>query len=218
MQKWLPVDTYVGGAEHAVLHLLYARFFTKVLNKLGFVNFNEPFVKLRNQGLILGPDGEKMSKSRGNVINPDEVIEQYGADAFRMYEMFMGPLEDSKPWNTQGIIGLSRFLDKVSNLKIVKVLDSTDIHKLIKRITSDISNMKFNTGIAAFMEYLNNHKELSTNDLETFFKLLAPFAPHLTEELWHNLGHETSIHKETWPQHDENLVVDDMVEIVIQIN
>ena len=218
MNEWLPVDTYVGGAEHAVLHLLYARFFTKVLNKLGFINFDEPFKQLRNQGLILGPDGEKMSKSRGNVINPDDVLVQYGADAFRMYEMFMGPLEDAKPWSTQGIVGLSRFLDRVSKIKSTAIPNNSDIHKLIKRITHDIHNMKFNTAIAAFMEYLNTHKELSQPDFETFLKLLAPFAPHLTEELWHQLGHSDSIHKQPWPMYDQDLTKDDSVTIVIQVN
>jgi leucyl-tRNA synthetase len=217
VQKWLPVDTYVGGAEHAVLHLLYSRFITKVLRDLGFINFSEPFKQLRNQGLILGPDGEKMSKSRGNVINPDEVLQEYGADTFRMYEMFMGPLEDAKPWSTQGIVGLSRFLDRVSKLA-AHGEDSKDIHKLIFKITKDIHDMKFNTAIAAFMEYLNYHKQLSSNDLETFIKLLAPFAPHVTEEIWHGLGHKDSIHKQLWPEYDENLVKDEIVKIVIQVN
>ncbi len=219
MEKWMPVDTYVGGAEHAVLHLLYARFFTKVLNKLGFVSFNEPFKQLRNQGLILGPDGEKMSKSRGNVINPDDVVEQYGADAFRMYEMFMGPLEDAKPWSTQGIVGLQRFLDRVAKLIASETQDSSDLHKLIKKTTADIVSFKFNTAIARFMEYLNNHKQFSKIDLETYLTLLAPFAPHLTEQLWHDLGHNNdSIHKQAWPQYDENLAKDDVVKIVIQVN
>ncbi|MBX4204765.1 MAG: leucine--tRNA ligase [Candidatus Doudnabacteria bacterium] len=220
MQKWLPVDTYVGGAEHAVLHLLYARFFTKVLNKLEYISFNEPFKQLRNQGLILGPDGEKMSKSRGNVVNPDEIIEQYGADVFRMYEMFMGPLEDAKPWSTQGMVGLSRFLEKVIRFSEAGEFASSNknIHKLIKRITSDIENFKFNTAVAAFMEFLNENKNLSQSDWESFLKLLAPFAPHLTEELWQKLGHKESIHLEKWPEFDESLARDDKVEIVISIN
>lgn len=217
MQTWLPVDTYVGGAEHAVLHLLYARFFAKVLNKLGFINFTEPFVQLKNQGLVLGLDGEKMSKSRGNVINPDDVINDYGADALRMYEMFMSPFNDVKPWSTNGIIGVARFLEKVDKLQIDGE-DSKDIHKLTEKITSDIRSFKFNTAIASFMEYLNHHKTLSKNDYEVLLKLLAPFAPHLTEELWHKFGHKDSIHLKQWPQYDEDLVKDEKVTIVVQFN
>jgi leucyl-tRNA synthetase len=217
MHKWMPVDTYVGGAEHAVLHLLYSRFLTKVFKKLEFIEFDEPFVQLKNQGLVLGLDGEKMSKSRGNVINPDDVIEAYGADALRMYEMFTGPFNDVKPWSTQGIVGVARFLDKVVNLA-AEGQDNNDMHKLIRKITRDIHDFKFNTSIAAFMEYLNNHKQLSKNDLQSFLKLLAPFAPHLTEELWHNLGHKKSIHLEKWPKYDENLAKDGTIKFVIQIN
>ena len=219
MKQWLPVDTYVGGAEHAVLHLLYARFFTKALFDLKYLDFQEPFLKLRNQGLILGPDGEKMSKSRGNVVNPDEVIEQSGADAFRMYEMFMGPLEDVKPWNTKGISGLERFLDKVWRFSQVfqEGEDNNHIHKLIQKITDDIQNFKFNTAIAAFMEFLNENKELSRENWETFLVLLAPFAPHITEELWHQLGHKDSIHKQSWPKFDERYVRDENVTIVVQV-
>ena len=217
-QKWLPVDTYVGGAEHAVLHLLYARFFTKVLRDLGYINFGEPFKQLKNQGLILAPDGEKMSKSKGNVINPDDIVAEYGADAFRMYEMFMGPFDDVKPWSTQGVIGVRRFLDRVAKLEASSVTDSNDLHKLIKKITHDIHDFKFNTSVAAFMEYLNNHKELSKHDLEVYLLLLAPFAPHLAEELWYNLGHNDSIHSQPWPQYDEKLAKDDTVEFVVQIN
>jgi len=230
--KWAPVDTYVGGAEHAVLHLMYARFLTKALSDLGFLKFEEPFLKLRNQGLILGPDGEKMSKSRGNVVNPDEVIEQFGADAFRMYEMFMGPLEDAKPWSTQGIVGVRRFLDKVWRLSSnfsspltgedVRSNDRTDeggsnIHRLIKKVGEDIQAFKFNTSIAAFMEFLNENKEMSQKNWETFLMLLAPFAPHLTEELWQNLGHKNSIHLESWPKFDERLVKATTVTIAVQV-
>ena len=219
IKNWLPVDTYVGGAEHAVLHLLYARFFTKALADLGYVNFEEPFIKLRNQGLILGPDGEKMSKSRGNVINPDEVIGQYGADAFRMYEMFMGPLEDTKPWQITGIVGVKRFLDKVWRYSQVfeAARDNRQIHKLTRKITSDIQNFKFNTAVAAFMEFLNENKQLSKENWETFLILLAPFAPHMTEDLWHQLGHRESIHKQSWPEYDEDLVKEDSVTVVVQV-
>lgn len=233
ISKWLPVDLYVGGAEHAVMHLLYARFLIKALFDLGYLKFDEPFVKLRNQGLILGPDGEKMSKSRGNVINPDEVIAEFGADAFRMYEMFMGPLEDVKPWSTKNIIGVSRFLDKVWKKNknfIAEPVEAQNfdpstsfrdqnfsIHKLIKKITQDIEQFKFNTAIAAFMEFLNENKELSKDDWECFLKLLAPFAPHITEELWHSLGFKTSIHLESWPKYDENLIKEKNVTIVVQV-
>ncbi|MEJ0021386.1 MAG: leucine--tRNA ligase [Candidatus Doudnabacteria bacterium] len=219
MKEWLPVDTYVGGAEHAVLHLMYARFFTKALFDLGYVNFEEPFIKLRNQGLILGPDGEKMSKSRGNVINPDEVIEQFGADAFRMYEMFLGPLEDAKPWQTNGIVGVKRFLDKVWRYQQVfeAGTDNKQINKLTKKITSDIENFKFNTAVASFMEFLNENKQLSKENWETFLILLAPFAPHMTEDLWHQLKHKESIHTQSWPKYNEKLTKEETVTVVVQV-
>ncbi|MGE5392673.1 MAG: class I tRNA ligase family protein [Candidatus Saccharibacteria bacterium] len=240
IEKWLPVDMYLGGAEHAVLHLLYARFFTKVLFDLGYVGFEEPFVKLRNQGLILGPDGEKMSKSRGNVINPDEVIDQYGADAFRLYEMFMGPLMDAKPWSTDGIVGMSRFLDRVwmsmqgSRLGggILEAAQDDQAlqritHKLVKKITEDIGALKFNTAISAFMTGFNDAKPLlSKNSVsqqalrsfeETYLVLLAPFAPHLTEELWHMLGHEESIHLQAWPKYDKDQVREEETMVVVQV-
>lgn len=219
IDEWLPVDTYVGGAEHAVLHLLYARFFTKVLRDLGFIDFEEPFQKLRNQGMILAPDGEKMSKSKGNVINPDEVIAELGADSLRLYEMFMGPLEDSKPWSTTGIIGVRRFLDKVVRFQesFKPGEEAKGIHKLIKKISSDIQGFKFNTAIAAFMEFLNENKQMSKKDWETFLTLLAPFAPHITEELWEQLGNTESIHKQPWPKFDESMVIEESVTVVVQI-
>ncbi len=219
VHAWMPVDMYVGGAEHAVLHLLYARFFTKAFHDFGFVDFEEPFTKLRNQGLILGPDGEKMSKSRGNVINPDDVISEWGADAFRMYEMFMGPLEDSKPWSTTGIVGVRRFLDKVWRYHQVfePAGENKDIHKLIQKITSDIESFKFNTAIAAFMSFLNENKQMSQANWESFLILLAPFAPHLTEDLWHQLKHKDSIHSQPWPKFDASAVVDEKITVVVQV-
>lgn len=219
MKDWLPVDTYVGGAEHAVLHLLYARFFTKALHDLKYISFEEPFIRLRNQGLILGPDGEKMSKSRGNVINPDEVIAEFGADAFRMYEMFMGPLEEAKPWQTNGIVGIKRFLDKVWRYQQVfePGAESKGIHKLIKKITGDIESFKFNTAIAAFMEFLNENKKMSKENWETFLILLAPFAPHITEELWHQLKHKDSIHLQPWPKFDKKQATAEQVTVVVQV-
>ena len=230
--RWLPVDLYLGGAEHNVLHLLYARFFTKVLHKFGYLNFAEPFLKLRQQGIILGEDGNKMSKSKGNVINPDDLIASHGADALRLYEMFMGPLEDMKPWNSQGIIGVRRFLEKVYSLatdlprhdeeKTVSLL-----HKTIKKVGADIEDFKFNTAISAMMilanelvDYRNQQQSwpLSLENTEMFVKLLAPFAPHLAEELWQVFGHESSIFQEAWPQFAEELLVNDQINLAVQIN
>ncbi len=232
LAKWLPVDLYFGGAEHTVLHLLYARFFTKVLKKYGYVNFDEPFLKLRHQGIILGEDGNKMSKSKGNVINPDDLVNSNGADALRLYEMFMGPLEDMKPWNSKGIVGVSRFLDRVSEInqeltreddkKIVSLL-----HKTIKKVSDDIEEFKYNTAISALMILVNeiydfknknNTWPLSKDNLALFVRILEPFAPHLAEELWEQLGHNTLIVKESWPKYDEALLQDDTFVLAIQIN
>jgi len=231
-KKWMPVDLYVGGAEHAVLHLLYARFWHKFLYDLKLVSGSEPFKKLVNQGLILGADNEKMSKSRGNVVNPDEVIKQYGADTLRMYEMFMGPLEATKLWNTEGIIGIVRFLNRLWNfvfeqMKIKgKKNESKEIkrglNKTIKKVGEDIENLTYNTAISALMECLNIFQEKNTkikkSSLETFLKLLAPFAPYITEELWHQLGHKTSIHLEKWPKYDKKMLKEKEFELIIQIN
>jgi leucyl-tRNA synthetase len=231
-KKWMPVDLYVGGAEHAVLHLLYARFWHKFLYDLRLVSDSEPFKKLVNQGLILGADNEKMSKSRGNVVNPDEVIKQYGADTLRMYEMFMGPLEATKLWNTEGIIGIVRFLNRLWNfvfeqMKIKgKKNESKEIkrglNKTIKKMGEDIESLTYNTAISALMECLNIFQEKNTkikkSSLETFLKLLAPFAPYITEELWHQLGHKTSIHLEKWPKYDKKMLKEKEFELIIQIN
>jgi leucyl-tRNA synthetase len=232
LKKWLPVDLYVGGAEHTVLHLLYSRFFTKVLHKLGLIDFDEPFLKLRHQGIILAEDGTKMSKSKGNVVNPDEVVAEYGADALRMFEMFMGPLEDMKPWQTKGIIGVSRFLERVNRLVDTILNKETDnpkclrnTNKTIKKVSEDIENLKFNTAIAALMEYLNylekataEKNSVNKEVVEIFIKLLAPFAPHLVEYLWLKIGHQTSIFQEKWPEYDPELVKDEEIEMVVQIN
>lgn len=227
MRYWCPVDLYVGGAEHAVLHLLYARFFTKVLFDLKYINFDEPFLSLRNQGLILGPDGVKMSKSRGNVINPDEVVTRFGADSTRLYEMFMGDFTESKPWDTNGITGVKRFLERVWNFTIL-MNDSADdieltrlLHKTIKKVTEDISEMKFNTAISAMMIFSNKIVEkqtLSKDSLRKFLKLLAPFAPHIAEEVWEELGEKESIFKELWPSFDPAFAVDKEVTLVVQVN
>ncbi len=220
VNHWMPVDLYIIGAEHSVLHLLYSRFITKFLFDQGFVKFSEPFLKLRHLGLILGDDGQKMSKSKGNVVNPDEVVDEVGADSMRIYEMFMGPFEDGQPWNTNGLIGARRFLDKVWRYSQVfePAADNKGVHKLIKKITSDIPNLKFNTAIAAFMEFLNENKQLSKQNWETFLILLAPFAPHITEELWAQLGHKDSIHKQSWPKFDEMMVADEKVTVVVQVS
>ncbi len=232
---WMPVDLYVGGAEHAVLHLLYARFWHKVLFDLGLVSTIEPFQRLVNQGMILGENGEKMSKSRGNVVNPDDVIDQWGADSFRLYEMFMGPLEATKPWQTNGISGCNRFLKRAWRLFVTEegtlapvVQDKEEspeikkvLHKTIQKVGDDIENLRFNTAIAAMMEYINAaYKEpvLNRESVKTFVLLLAPFAPHMGEELWHRLGQKETLAYEAWPSFDPALVKDDVVVISVQVN
>ena len=233
---WLPVDMYVGGAEHAVLHLLYARFITKALRDLGYLSFDEPFARLRNQGMILGEDGEKMSKSRGNVINPDDVIASHGADTLRLYEMFMGPFEATKPWSTGSIIGIRRFLDKAwklyerlevrgERLEVKKPILEKLLHKTIKKVTHDIETFNFNTAISALMILLNElgktaqkHEGLSQKTRDAFLLLLAPFAPHLAEELWERDGHSTLIARASWPTWDETLVKDEIVRVIVQVN
>jgi len=223
---WLPVDVYVGGAEHAVLHLLYARFWHKVLYDIGVVSTKEPFIKLHNQGMILGEDGEKMSKSRGNVINPDDVVKEYGADALRLYEMFMGPLEQQKPWNTRGVEGVYRFLQKVWRLSQRELAEeqNPDVekarHKMIKKVTEDIKNFRFNTAISAMMIFTNEAQSKSATraDIEALIKCLSPFAPHLCEEIWQKLGNENLACRENWPVFDEAKTIDDTIEIVVQVN
>lgn len=233
---WMPVDLYVGGAEHAVLHLLYARFWHKVLYDCGVLSTKEPFQKLVNQGMILGPDGQRMSKSRGNVINPDDIVDEYGADAFRMYEMFMGPLEQVKPWSTKDVDGVYRFLGRVWRLIVDEetgeVSDSiTDgdpakeqlkaLHECIGKVGSDIEELSFNTAISAmmiFMNEANKWEEHPKSVIETFLKLLAPFAPHVTEELWSKLGHEASIAYESWPEFNEEYLVSDTQLYPVQVN
>lgn len=227
IKKWLPVDMYVGGAEHTVLHLLYSRFFTKVLQKLGHLDFNEPFNKLRHQGIILAEDGTKMSKSKGNVVNPDEVVEKHGADALRMYEMFMGPLEDMKPWNTKGIVGVERFLEKIWNInsKIGNTKSDSKIqnilHKTIKKVSEDIENFKFNTAISQMMILVNQlgqAESIEKEAYELFLRILSPFAPHITEELWSMLGNTESIFVSKWPEYSEEFIKDETIQLVVQIN
>jgi leucyl-tRNA synthetase len=225
---WMPVDLYVGGAEHAVLHLLYSRFWHKVLFDLGLVNTDEPFMRLVNQGMILGEGGVKMSKSLGNVINPDDIVAGFGADSMRMYEMFMGPLEIAKPWSTNGLAGVHRFLDRVYRLSERTLVDTAPsdrllrlLHKTIKKVTEDTDSLAFNTAIAQMMIFVNElfkeealHREL----WEPFVLLLSPYAPHLGEELWEKLGHEPSVSAVDWPQYDEELTRDEVVTVVLQIN
>ena len=231
---WMPVDLYVGGAEHAVLHLLYARFWHKVLFDLGYVSTREPFQKLVNQGMILGMDGEKMSKSRGNVINPDEVVGQYGADTMRLYEMFMGPLERSKPWNTSGIEGVYRFLNRLwrhfinDEGSVIELSDTTPtnetlimMHASIKKVGNDLEGLAFNTGISQLMVFSNHLRSLEVvprQALEVFLMLLNPFSPHIAEEMWLLMGHDDELVYADWPEYDEQLLVKDMVKLAVQVN
>jgi leucyl-tRNA synthetase len=230
IEHWCPVDLYVGGAEHAVLHLLYARFVSKALRDLKFLKFDEPFLTLRSQGLILGENGEKMSKSKGNVVNPDDVVESFGADALRCYEMFMGAFEDAKPWSTQGILGARRFLDRVYALaeKYDESSDAADVpavtrvlHQTIKKVSADIEAFKFNTAISQMMIFVNEvekHDAVNPELLETFVKILSPFAPHLSEELWEKMGNKKLITLEKWPTHDPKLAAEEEITLVVQIN
>ncbi len=230
VDRWLPVDTYVGGAEHAVMHLLYARFFTKALFDDGLLGFDEPFAQLRNQGMILGENHEKMSKSKGNVVNPDDVVLEYGADTMRVYEMFMGEFADAKPWNTQGIAGSRRFLDRVWNQvheTVHKQLDDVPdeleraLHRTVKKVSEDIEAFKFNTAISSMMILLNEWQESEKGSKAfagTFVRLLAPFAPFVAEELWSVLGNEGSVCLAEWPSYDESMLVSQTVQLVVQVN
>jgi leucyl-tRNA synthetase len=232
---WMPVDLYVGGSEHAVLHLLYARFWHKVLFDLGAVKDPEPFLKLVHQGMILGENNEKMSKARGNVVNPDDVVRTHGADALRMYEMFMGPLEQVKPWQTSGIEGVRRFLDRVWTLATGPTTSDAAaydeatrrlVHKTIKKVTHDIESLRFNTAISAMMilvRHLGGLNAVPVDALRSFVLLLSPFAPHVGEELWNRLHGRAgdarkSLAYEPWPEFDPALVKDDVVEIGVQVN
>ncbi len=223
IDKWLPVDAYIGGAEHTVLHLLYARFITKVLRDLGYLMFDEPFLKLRHQGLVLASDRRKMSKRWGNVINPDDVIEKYGADSLRLYELFMGPFADTIPWSNQGLIGCRRFLDKVWLMadRIKDEGSNVEINSLIEKVGDDIANYKFNTAIASMMKWanLNRGNYISKESWSVFLRLLAPFAPHIVEELWFKMGNSHSIHLSNWPEGiQNNQVLDKTRKIPVQIN
>lgn len=234
LKQWLPVDLYVGGAEHAVLHLLYARFWHKFLYDLGVVPTKEPFQKLYNQGMILGENHEKMSKSKGNVVNPDDIVEQYGADTLRLYEMFMGPLDASIPWSEKGLSGAHKFLQRVWNLLVdedgnlrdrVTTINEGNLdmvyNQTVKKVTADFEKLHFNTAISQMMVFVNEcHKvdALPVEYMEGFVKLIAPIAPHLGEELWTKLGHVGSITYAEWPTYDETKLEAKTVEIVVQIN
>ncbi len=234
LKYWMPVDLYIGGAEHAVLHLLYARFWHKFLYDIGVVPTKEPFQKLVNQGMILGTNHEKMSKSKGNVINPDEIVEAYGADTLRVYEMFMGPLDASKPWSTEGIAGAHRWLDRVWRLMIddnnhlrdrVTTFNDGQLdliyNQTVKTVTEDLTALRFNVAISQMMVFVNEAFKADSLPLvymEGLVKMLAPIAPHITEELWSLLGHDSTIAYAQWPTFDESKLVVDSVELAVQVN
>ena len=228
LKYWLPVDWYNGGMEHTTLHLLYSRFWHKFLYDIGVVPTKEPYQKRTSHGMILGANGEKMSKSRGNVVNPDDIIAEYGADTLRMYEMFMGAFDQEAPWSTESIKGCFKFLEKVYRLmKIVtpeegysKELEST-MHKTIKKVSDDYEKMKFNTAIAALMALINDINKLgkiTRGELKTFITLLNPVAPHITEEMWQQAGFEGRLYQTTWPEYDESKTIEDEIEIPVQVN
>jgi leucyl-tRNA synthetase len=254
VRRWLPVDTYVGGAEHAVMHLLYARFWTKVMADAGLIDFEEPFTQLRNQGVLASPlDGRRMSKSRGNVITPDEVVAQHGTDALRAYVLFLGPFDADVLWDDAGIRGVIRFIERYWRLaRQMAVADEgadgrrrtedgdrssvvgppssveRQRHKVIRRVTQDMAQFRYNTAVAALMEYLNEltavydsgqHRASWPAAIDTFTRLLAPICPFVTEEVWQTvLGHSGSVHQQAWPTYEEALTVDEVVTIVVQVN
>ncbi|MEK7537092.1 MAG: leucine--tRNA ligase [Patescibacteria group bacterium] len=241
LESWLPVDMYIGGQEHATKHLLYARFITKVLNDSGYLSFDEPFKTMRHQGLILGLDGNKMSKSRGNIVDPDEMVKKFGSDSVRMYLCFMGPYENGGPWDPKAIVGVFRFLNRVWNLIKPKFQNPNDksipnskiqnkeldkvFNKAIKKVGEDIENLRFNTAVSELMKLLNEIEDFinkgftfQVSSFKVFLKLLAPFAPHLAEELWHQIGNKKSIHLEKWPEYNPKLIEDETVDLVIQVN
>ncbi len=229
LKHWMPVDLYVGGPEHSVGHLLYSRFWNNYLYNKGIVPVKEPFAKLRHQGMILGSNGEKMSKSKGNVINPDDMVKEYGADALRVYEMFMGPIDAAKPWDPNGIDGSKKFLDRVWRLFVetdkVQEKENPSLDKVynytVKKVTNDYENMFFNTAISQMMIFVNAATKediVPKKYAEGFVKLLSPVAPHIAEELWNRFGHDNTITYEAWPTYDESKLVDESVEIPVQVN
>ena len=231
LKYWMPVDWYNGGMEHTTLHLLYSRFWYKVMSDLGLVPTKEPYARRTSHGVVLGPDGQKMSKSRGNVVNPDEIVAEFGADTFRVYEAFMGPFDQMIIWDPKGVLGVRRFLDKVwkSHEKVrsqesrasSKELERK-LHQLIKKVEEDTMALKFNTAVAEMMKFVNELAtgdwKLATGDWKLFLRVLAPYAPYLSEELWHGLGEKDSIHRQSWPKYDPKLIVEEKVTVVVQVD
>ena len=229
LEYWSPVDWYNGGMEHTTLHLLYSRFWHKFLYDIGIVPTKEPYQKRTSHGMILGSNGEKMSKSKGNVVNPDDIVNEFGADAFRVYEMFMGPFDQTAPWSMESIRGCAKFLDRVWNLQALLVDGEEyspkfekEMHRAIKKVSSDIEEMKFNTSVSTFMTLVNDfYKEKTINKAEfkTFLQLLNPFAPHMTEELWQTvLGGTEMLAYMEWPKYDEEKTIADEITLPIQFN
>ena len=227
LKYWAPVDWYNGGMEHTTLHLLYSRFWHKFLYDIGEVPTPEPYAKRTSHGMILGENGEKMSKSRGNVVNPDDIVNEYGADTMRLYEMFIGDFEKAAPWNTASIKGCRRFLERYWNLQSMVQGDGmsqkleSSFHKVIKKVGEDIEVLKFNTAIAAMMALMNEISEagsITKEELKIFTILLNPFAPHITEEVWEACGFSGMVAEQAWPEYDENKCKDDTIEIVVQVN
>ncbi|PLX27771.1 leucine--tRNA ligase [Candidatus Parcubacteria bacterium] len=234
LKDWLPVDFYIGGPEHTYMHLLYARFWVKAMHRLGMIDFDEPFMKLRHQGMVLDKQGVKMSKSKGNVVNPNDMVSQFGADATRLYMMFAGPLEDDVMWNEEGVKGVYRFLEKT--WKVFNEIEMIDCgpdcrgvdeailglyHKTIKKVTDDIENISFNTAISAMMIFVNEclkQEKLPAPAMKNFLILLSPYAPHITEELWVKMGGKGSIFNAKWPKYDEAMLKDELIKIVVQVN
>ena len=232
VKYWMPVDWYNGGMEHTTLHLLYSRFVFKFLwdiKAVPSVVGSEPFKKRTSHGMVLGEGGIKMSKSRGNVINPDTIIKQYGADTLRLYEMFMGPFEQMIPWDTKGVVGCRRFIEKIYNLATSKVVPTSDdeslkkfLHKTIKKVSGDIEVMKFNTAVSAMMEFVNawqvSKESLSKKDLADFLRILSPFAPHLAEEIWSTLDMKEMCCQQKWAKYDEKLIEEKNIILIVQVN
>ena len=228
LEYWSPVDWYNGGMEHTTLHLLYSRFWHKFLYDIGVVPTKEPYAKRTSHGMILGSNGEKMSKSKGNVINPDDIVEEFGADTFRVYEMFMGPFDQTAPWSMESIRGCAKFLDRVWNMQDMVVEGDTYspefekmIHQSIKKVSNDIEEMKFNTAVSTFMSMTNEFyraKRINKAEFNTFLQLLNPFAPHMTEEIYQKLGNKKTIAETPWPQYDEAKTIEDTIELPIQVN
>lgn len=223
-KHWLPVDLYIGGAEHTYMHLLFARFFTRAMHKIGLLDFDEPFIRLKHQGMVLDSKGKKMSKSKGNVTNPNDMVERFGADSVRTYMLFAAPLEDEVMWNEDNIVGVYRFLEKV--WEQAGMLDESTpevknaLHKTIRKATGDVEELKYNTVVSEMMKFMNVVKKssISKEDYELFLKILAPFSPHITEEIWSELGNKNSIHNESWPKYDEELAKDTSFTIGVQVN